>query len=100
MVIAMCTAYGVYEARRTRSMAIEVLDLTKKTELNTNSMKDALVASTKIASHAQGFEEARKIGVERAAAVAEDNSNTQSVSSAANGKVIKIVEGKITGKLK
>lgn len=44
---------------------------TRRTEKNTNSMKDALVASEKTASHAEGKEEGRAEGVVTAAILAQ-----------------------------
>jgi hypothetical protein len=43
---------------------------TAQTELNTNSMKDALVASTKLAAHSEGLEQGRAEGVATAATLA------------------------------
>ncbi len=54
----------------TKAVAIEAKEIAQKTEINTNSMKDALVASTKAASHAEGREEARVEGEAKAATLA------------------------------
>jgi hypothetical protein len=45
-LISLLVAYNTY--------------LTRRTELNTNSMKDALVASTAKASHAEGLAEGKE----------------------------------------
>jgi hypothetical protein len=42
-----------------------------KVEVATNSMKDALVAATKAAAHAEGLEEGRLAGAAKAATLAE-----------------------------
>ena len=44
-VVSLLVAYNTY--------------LTRRTEINTNSMKDALVASTAKASHAEGLAEGK-----------------------------------------
>jgi hypothetical protein len=44
--------------------------ITKQTEINTNSMKDALVASTKLASHAEGLAQGQAEGKALAAEIA------------------------------
>lgn len=54
----------------TKAVAIEAKDIALKTELNTNSMKDALVASTAKAAHAEGKDEARAEGEAKAAILA------------------------------
>jgi len=50
--IAVMNAYTAYAVNKTHNLAL-------KTELNTNSMKDALVKATGIAAHAEGREEGR-----------------------------------------
>lgn len=54
----------------TRDAAIEAKGIALKTEKNTNSLTEALVASTKVAAHAEGKEEGRLAGEEKAAALA------------------------------
>jgi hypothetical protein len=51
-------------------MSAKTREIVLKTELNTNSMKDALVASTAVASHAEGKEEGRVEGEAKAEALA------------------------------
>lgn len=63
LAIALTNAFTAIMVWRTHQIS-------KKTELNTNSMKDALVAATKVASHAEGMEEGRKAGEEKAATLA------------------------------
>jgi hypothetical protein len=48
-----------------------VMATVQKTELNTNSMKDALVAATKLSAHAEGREEGRAEGAATAATLAQ-----------------------------
>lgn len=56
-LVGILTAFNTYYSR--------------KTEKNTNSMKDALVASTRTTAHAEGREEQRLEGLSVAAAKAE-----------------------------
>lgn len=69
--IALIGAYTAYESRVARAAAVESLDVSKKTELNTNSMKDALVKAVGDAQHAAGKEEGRTEGAEKAAILAQ-----------------------------
>ena len=55
LIIAVLNAVTAYLSWRTHQ-------LTKQVELATNSMKDALVASTGKAAHAAGMEEGRLAG--------------------------------------
>lgn len=70
-VIAICTALGAFLSFRanvnttaTRAAVEKQSETITKLEVNTNSMKDALVASTDLASRAQG--KAEGIASERA----------------------------------
>lgn len=71
IAVALINAYVAYQAKKTRSLASETKNIAEQTEKNTNSMKDALVASTKLASHAEGKEEGRIEGEAKAATLAE-----------------------------
>lgn len=51
---------------------------TRRTEKNTNSMKDALVLSTAKISHAEGKEEGRAIGEQKAADLIVSESKSKS----------------------
>ena len=64
LAIAALNAFTAWATLRTRS------DM-RKVEIATNSMKDALVAATRSAAHADGREEARLEGEQKAAAVAQ-----------------------------
>lgn len=77
----IATAIGVFYSIRvsqgnrrinleTKAVAVEAKEIALKTELNTNSMKDALVASTKVAAHLEGRDEARAEGEAKAATLA------------------------------
>ena len=50
---------------------LATLYYTRRTEKNTNSLKDELVASTKSSSHAAGLEEGRLAGERKAAVLAQ-----------------------------
>lgn len=67
LIIAVVT--GIFSAP-TWIMAGITLYYAHRTEKNTNSMKDALVAKTAAASHAEGREEGRQEGVAVTAAAA------------------------------
>lgn len=54
IVAALLTAYMAYRLKRLEKIA-------QATHENTNSMKDALVASTKKASYAEGREDQRNV---------------------------------------
>lgn len=54
LLIAVLTLINTYYSRETKKAAV-------LTEKNTNSMKDALVAATAIASDATGFERGRQM---------------------------------------
>lgn len=71
LLISVITAWTAYQTRQTKLAAVETLDLSKKTELNTNSMKDALVKATAESSHAAGANEERIKGEAKAALVAQ-----------------------------
>lgn len=55
---------------QTHTIAVETRELAEKTEINTNSMKDALVKATGEAAHAAGKEEGRSEGEAKAVIVA------------------------------
>jgi hypothetical protein len=61
--IAGLNAFTAWVAWQTR-------DLTKKTETNTNSMREQLVTATGLAAHAAGLEEGRVEGKATAATLA------------------------------
>lgn len=61
--IAALNAFTAYMAWQTKGIAL-------KTELNTNSMKDALVETTRAQSRAEGVEEGRLAGEQKAATLA------------------------------
>jgi hypothetical protein len=72
-IIAVLGAYTAYTNRKAvsdrkdiRILVESTRDLALKTELNTNSMKDALVAATAVAAHAEGKEEGRVAGEAKA----------------------------------
>lgn len=54
----------------THATVVEAKEIAQKTELNTNSMRVALVAATAVASRAEGKEEGRVEGELRAANLA------------------------------
>lgn len=64
IVIAGLNAYTAWMTNETRNLA-------RKTEVNTNSMREQLVAATKIASHAEGVEAGRAEGVTERAVLTE-----------------------------
>ena len=74
VLAAFFTAYTAYTTTQTNKRTTEVLEVSKQTEKNTNSMKDALVLATSISSHAEGKEEGRIQEKDRAATVAEGKS--------------------------
>ena len=55
----------------TGAIAFATLIYARRTEVNTNSMRDALVKTTAVASHAQGVDEERVRGKLEAAVLAE-----------------------------
>lgn len=63
------TGYLAYLAKRT---AAETKEIALKTEINTNSLQDALVAATKGEAHAAGLEQGRTEGEARATIIAKD----------------------------
>ena len=65
IIVAIINAYTAYVSTKTRAIA-------QKTETNTNSMKDQLMAATAISSHAEGREEGRAEGERKAAILAQD----------------------------
>lgn len=71
LLIAAISAWTAWTTRQTKAVAVESLDVSKKTEINTNSMKDALVKATAEASHAAGVTEERVKGEAKAALVAQ-----------------------------
>lgn len=60
------TIFGWWDRRETRKVVDETRAIALKTELNTNSMKDALVKATATASFAEGHEVAREEGEKKA----------------------------------
>lgn len=94
MIIAVASAYTAYQAKRTKDTAVQTLEVARVTEVNTNSMKDALVAATKTASHLEGRAELRKEFENDAAVVARN----EKVTFQGAEKVI--IEGKLEGKVK
>lgn len=58
-------------ATETKAIAVETHALAEKTELNTNSMREALVIATGDAAHAAGLEQGRTEGEAKAATLAE-----------------------------
>lgn len=56
---------------RTHSLTKETKDVAVKTEVNTNSMREALVKSTAVASHAEGKVEGLAEAAVKAATLAE-----------------------------
>lgn len=69
--IAVMNALGAYFAWKGKNAAIETKEIALKTEINTNSMKDALVAATREAAHAAGADEQRAAGEAKAAILAQ-----------------------------
>lgn len=65
------TAFLWWSNHNTQKVVTETRNIALKTELNTNSMKDALVRATVLASEAKGRDEQRAIGESKAQAVAE-----------------------------
>jgi hypothetical protein len=59
-------------ARRTARAALETLEVSKRTEQNTNHIHDELVAVTKTASHAEGVIEGRAVAKAEAEAKADE----------------------------
>lgn len=68
--IGVIAAFNAWQSTKTQKISQEALEISRKTEINTNSMKDALVAATKLASHAEGLAEGRVEGKAFAAEVA------------------------------
>ncbi len=64
LLIGLTSLYTAWLSKKTKEAA-------EKTEVNTNSMKDALILSTREASHAAGKEEGRIEGREIAATLAQ-----------------------------
>lgn len=87
-IIAVASAYTAWQASKTKDIAAKTYELSKLTEINTNSMKDALVAATKVSAHLEGRAELRKENEAEAAIIAKSE----------KGKpVIGIIEGTIQG---
>lgn len=68
--IALLNAMTAFFAWRGQKAAVDTKAIALKTEINTNSMKDALVKATREAAHAAGADEQRVIGERRAATLA------------------------------
>jgi hypothetical protein len=66
LIVAIVNAFTALMAWQTKRAA-------EKTEINTNHMREQLVDSTKIASHAEGKEEGRAEGKADAAILAQGN---------------------------
>ena len=71
LLIAIINAYTAWMGWKTNKMATQTAVDIRKVEIATNSMKDALVKATAVASHAEGHEEARLEGEQKAATLAE-----------------------------
>lgn len=71
IVIAALNVWGNSLLRQTRADAAETRVVAVRTEVNSNSMREQLVAAASIASHAEGREEGRVEGEVKAAILAE-----------------------------
>lgn len=63
--IALLNSFVAIMTYLNRQTAINTYEMARKTELNTNSMKDALVAATAKVSHAEGKEEGLIEGIKK-----------------------------------
>lgn len=73
LVIALVNAFTAFMAWKTKNIAQDTKVAAEKTEVNTNHMREQLVAATGDAAHAAGKEEGRAEGVAKAAILAEGN---------------------------
>jgi len=70
-IIAIMNAVTAYFAWRGKQESAETKVIALKTELNTNSMKDALVKATGEAAHAAGVQQERVASEAKAATLAQ-----------------------------
>ncbi len=59
---AVINAYVAWRINETHKIVLETKAISLATEINTNSMKDALVKSTGESAHAAGLEQGREEG--------------------------------------
>lgn len=67
VIVSLAQAFTAWMAWKTKTAA-------EKTEVNTNSMREQLVAATGVSAHAAGMEEGRITEIARVATLAEGKS--------------------------